>query len=656
MKSKIIDLRFIVPFIILISLICNHSVCQDISKDELEKRALESFQNGSFDKAAGDYLTLHNLYPKEPRIAYYLGRSYLQSNQDLEEACNLLEFAAVHNYGDDAYFFLGRAYHLTYRFDDATMAFTTFKKTASKRLLKSYDVDYWIEVTRNAKESSTAAMKLQVIQKSYIPVKAFEGAFTDKIDGKYIYNPDELKSKQDLALNYQTVMQVNGGVKMGDYLYFASHSKNSKQDLDIYKVKRLTADNYSQPEPLSAVINTPYNEEYPFYDVTTGTLFFSSKGHNTTGGYDIFRSRFDSATMEWITPERLPFPINTPFDDFLYTLTKDNSGAIFLSNRNTNNKEYLATAYLIQSPLEYVTPTDINEIIKLAAIPSEEITAGSNLSETNNTESVKRTLQPVTQKNIPVETAAVPKKSDYDKLLTEALELQSTTDSINWAVKELQKKADSETNYQKKQELTANIITLNKEASRMQRLSKEKFNEAEKLHGAEQTNNIQKNAGSGKSDQSVSELNTSSGLEKDGINKTKTNKNEYSKGIEAASVAGSELNKGLQILNTSPYSKNNPIPLKAELPIGLVYRIQLGAFAGRVPENAFRGLTPITSENIKDKNVTKYYVGYFTSINEARKALESVKKYGYPDAFLVSYFNREKITIEKAREIEFAEK
>jgi hypothetical protein len=121
-------------------------------------------------------------------------------------------------------------------------------------------------------------------------------------------------------------------------------------------------------------------------------------------------------------------------------------------------------------------------------------------------------------------------------------------------------------------------------------------------------------------------------------------------------VAGQEINKSFQILNASPYSKDNPIPVKSDLPLGLVYRIQLAAYAARVPENAFRGLFPLSSENVQGKNVTRYFVGYFSVIKDARKALESVKKYGYTDAFLVSYYNGEKITIEKAREIEFAEK
>jgi hypothetical protein len=131
----------------------------------------------------------------------------------------------------------------------------------------------------------------------------------------------------------------------------------------------------------------------------------------------------------------------------------------------------------------------------------------------------------------------------------------------------------------------------------------------------------------------------------------------YSKGYQAASTAViTKLNNGFRILGSSPYSKDNPIPLQSKLPEGLVYRIQLGAYSGLLEDNAFRGLSPVSAEKSTNNNVTKYYVGYFSSIEDARKALDDIKKYGYPDAFLVSYFKGEKISVQKAREIEFAEK
>lgn len=111
-----------------------------------------------------------------------------------------------------------------------------------------------------------------------------------------------------------------------------------------------------------------------------------------------------------------------------------------------------------------------------------------------------------------------------------------------------------------------------------------------------------------------------------------------------------------EILETTPYNSRNPIPASAELPEGLIYRIQLGAFGQQLPMNAFRGLSPITTEFISERNLNKYYVGYFSKSKDAHAALEEVKDYGFGDAFLVVYFNKSKISINAAREIEFGQK
>ena len=57
----------------------------------------------------------------------------------------------------------------------------------------------------------------------------------------------------------------------------------------------------------------------------------SSKGHNTIGGYDIFRSRLVNG--QWTTPENLGWPINSPDDDLFFVLTADGTKGYFSSLR-----------------------------------------------------------------------------------------------------------------------------------------------------------------------------------------------------------------------------------------------------------------------------------------------------------------------------------
>jgi hypothetical protein len=107
------------------------------------------------------------------------------------------------------------------------------------------------------------------------------------------------------------------------------------------------------------------------------------------------------------------------------------------------------------------------------------------------------------------------------------------------------------------------------------------------------------------------------------------------------------------ILSASPYSKSNPIPADIDLPDGLIFRIQLGVFSKQVSNDTFKGMSPISYEIVDGK--LKYYTGIFYSSESAGKALKDIREYGFPDSFLVAFYNGKIISIEKAKEIEYSQ-
>lgn len=82
---------------------------------------------------------------------------------------------------------------------------------------------------------------------------------------------------------------------------------------DIFVMKRKEDGSWSSPVSIGLDINTPYEEEGVFASPDGTILYFSSKGHNSMGGYDVFRSVFKDG--EWQKPVNLGYPLNTPDDD-----------------------------------------------------------------------------------------------------------------------------------------------------------------------------------------------------------------------------------------------------------------------------------------------------------------------------------------------------
>jgi len=123
----------------------------------------------------------------------------------------------------------------------------------------------------------------------------------------------------------------------GNMMFFVSERKGGYGRGDIYMVKKI-GDSWGIPENLGPTINTPYDEIGVFIHPDGKTLFFSSNGHNTIGGYDIFMSYYDGT--KWSKPINLGYPINTPSDEIHFVLSADRKTAYINSNRKSSIGDY----------------------------------------------------------------------------------------------------------------------------------------------------------------------------------------------------------------------------------------------------------------------------------------------------------------------------
>jgi outer membrane protein OmpA-like peptidoglycan-associated protein len=117
----------------------------------------------------------------------------------------------------------------------------------------------------------------------------------------------------------------------GNTLYFTSETKKGDNGSDIYMATKDSNDIWSTAINLGDAINTSFDEDSPFIDIDGKTLYFSSDGREGFGGYDIYRSVFDG--KNWSKPVNLGLPINSPCDDFDFTLNDVGNKGYFSSGR-----------------------------------------------------------------------------------------------------------------------------------------------------------------------------------------------------------------------------------------------------------------------------------------------------------------------------------
>ena len=96
-------------------------------------------------------------------------------------------------------------------------------------------------------------------------------------------------------------------------LYFASNREGGNGGLDLYVSEKDALGDWGVAINLGTAINTDYNEDTPFITLNDSLLYFSSEGHSSMGGYDIFRSQRSGKT--WKSPENIGSPVNSTDDD-----------------------------------------------------------------------------------------------------------------------------------------------------------------------------------------------------------------------------------------------------------------------------------------------------------------------------------------------------
>jgi outer membrane protein OmpA-like peptidoglycan-associated protein/tetratricopeptide (TPR) repeat protein len=117
-------------------------------------------------------------------------------------------------------------------------------------------------------------------------------------------------------------------------IYFSTGKYSEDGTLDLYTSTRTsTGSDWGTARSLGANINTKYDDDSPYLSKDGKTLYFSSRGHNTMGGYDIFKSDYDEAGRKWGPAQNMGYPVNTPDDDSYYRLSPDGSYAYLSSYR-----------------------------------------------------------------------------------------------------------------------------------------------------------------------------------------------------------------------------------------------------------------------------------------------------------------------------------
>lgn len=613
---------------------------QDI--DRLQHQSVEKFQVGDYEGALEGFRLLRDINPANPLYAYYAGICMVKLNRDVEEAIELLYGAALRDVPANVHYYLGLAYQRIYEFRKAQEYFRKFELTATRQELKQYDIDKLIADCRSARE----------ITSRYNPYEVTNVTFLDLYDsvqfsqirmkgGQLGRKPKAFFSEGEDRKGLTSLMFVPVNPVRGEYAYFAGYHRSGRGGSQLYRVRMGPGRSWGDPEEIRD-LNTDGDELLPYFDPIERDLYFASDGREGIGGYDLYRSHYDQDRDEWSEPINLGFPINSAMDEYLLLPGTDLGMVMFFSNRQATDTSIAVYRVHVSEPKREADPDDaamLREIASLGGL-AEEVLA--------DLESVSRDRQTGPESEATTRTGTGLRSgtgaSEYQVILAMALKHQSASDSIKDLATEARMRVRESDDPNDRWVWQKQIMVWEKKA-------REEEEEADLLYAQLGS------AANGRSMQTADAGSRPGNRGIPGVTRVDTVMGDiavyrYDDAVLAPGGEPMPVINRFDILDRTPYSISNPIPMDVDIPEGAFYRIQLGVFSSPVQPDAFRGISPVTGDTVGDSGMIKYYAGKFSRYEDASLSLNALRSAGYEDAFIVAWYNGVKVTTQRAKQLE----
>ncbi len=162
----------------------------------------------------------------------------------------------------------------------------------------------------------------------------------------------------------------------GKTIFFASNRKDGLGEMDIYRIDQDDKGNWGVASNLGEPINTSLNEDAPYLSADGTKLFFSSQGHKTMGGYDLFYAVLSDTGWGEVT--NLKYPISTTDEDlFFYPINNGDEGCVYrIEEDGYGSYDIYTLHYLTEEEIEAAIAEQISEEVEeeeeVAVVPSIE--------------------------------------------------------------------------------------------------------------------------------------------------------------------------------------------------------------------------------------------------------------------------------------------
>lgn len=453
---------------------------QRVDFKQLRAKSDSLFVAKQYQQALPAYTQLLAQFPRDKEIMYHLGVCYLYATHNHNQAIRYLKEASTGEVPNMVYFHLAEAYRFSYEFEKAIDYYRRYTLNGASNEVKVDKIEILVNLCENGSYITQYVYNPNIIDAQVVALNEVHKYYSlAPKSGSFVEVPDKLLTEVDKKMNHRPVMFYPSDPKAGSYIYYSSYGKTATYGRDIFRTQLLEGNVWSKPESLSDVVNTKFDDDFPYIAPDGITLYFASKGHYGMGGYDIYRTTYDEVTKKWATPENLGFPFNSPFDDFLYVPSEGDTIVAFATSRSTfadSTKVVLIAVNKEQVRRTAESPQQVQEYAALEVATKHQV--GATQAPVNNK---KQTPQ---QQQKPAKAAsfrAVENDPEYARAIANGFREQMKADSLRTKLEKLRDKFDLVETAEQRVKLEKQVFTVEEAMLNAQRKADQMFVRASQI-------------------------------------------------------------------------------------------------------------------------------------------------------------------------------
>lgn len=213
-----------------------------------------------------------------------------------------------------------------------------------------------------AEEMASHVEKIVVVDSIVVDKDAFFKAYHISRQAGTLASTDTMPTSMRPATPTEVYMPESGESMMWSQV-------DADGTMRLMKSDKLLDGSWDKPVQLDDMLNDGGDACYPYVTSDGQSLYYASNGTGSIGGYDIFVTRKDPDTGNYLKPQNVGMPYNSPYDDYLLVIDDNTGVGWWATDRNHIPGKVTIYVYLPNSVRENYNPDSV-DIASMAAIRS----------------------------------------------------------------------------------------------------------------------------------------------------------------------------------------------------------------------------------------------------------------------------------------------